>query len=306
MPDALTTITKLINSPPGQLVAGGILAGIVWKFFERVESVLNEDTKLEIARWLRLKSFETGLRTDNSANWPGTFLQIFNRVFGERHLSWKCVWRTTVASVFFGFLGALVVVPFIMGWHGDPSLDVFALYEYGPVVLILALTLSVLPDYLSLFETRLILNIMRGSTSFWWPVLMVLDLLFTIGTAIIWSTTFLAIVLQSIQYLVGEPDPEFTLVRSWQFVRIYLFGREFPFGLMFIPSAIFTSIWLWLYAGSGFLLKFARRFDIGFDWFNRKFDIEKKPLQSIGLVAGALLALVYWAVVIVSRIVGRS
>ena len=40
MPDPLTTITSLINSPPGQLVAGGVLAGIVWKFFERVEAVL--------------------------------------------------------------------------------------------------------------------------------------------------------------------------------------------------------------------------------------------------------------------------
>jgi hypothetical protein len=30
----------------------------------------------------------------------------------------------------------------------------------------------------------------------------------------------------------------------------------------------------------------ARRFDIRFDWFNRHFDIEKKSLQSIGLVAG--------------------
>jgi hypothetical protein len=69
-------------------------------------------------------------------------------------------------------------------------------------------------------------------------------------------------------------------------------------------SAFFTSIWLWLYAGSGFLLKAARKFDIGFDWFNRHFDIEKKPLQSIGLVAGALVAMVYWAAVIVSRVVG--
>lgn len=38
--DTLTTITKVINSPPGQLAAGGVLAGIVWKFFERVEAVL--------------------------------------------------------------------------------------------------------------------------------------------------------------------------------------------------------------------------------------------------------------------------
>jgi len=52
MADALTTITKLINSPPGQLAAGGVLAGIVWKFFERVEAVLTDQTKLEIAVWL--------------------------------------------------------------------------------------------------------------------------------------------------------------------------------------------------------------------------------------------------------------
>ena len=37
--------------------------------------------------------------------------------------------------------------------------------------------------------------------------------------------------------------------------------------------------------------------------FNRKFDHEKKPLSAIGPVAGALVAVVYWMVVIVSRIV---
>jgi len=52
MPDALTTITNLIQSPPGQLAAGGVLAGIVWKFFERVEAVLTDATKFEIAVWL--------------------------------------------------------------------------------------------------------------------------------------------------------------------------------------------------------------------------------------------------------------
>ncbi len=69
---------------------------------------------------------------------------------------------------------------------------------------------------------------------------------------------------------------------------------------IFYP-VFFTSIWLWLYAASGFILKAAHRFDIGFDWFNRTFDIEKKPLQSIGLVAGAIVAVGYWSAVVVSR-----
>jgi hypothetical protein len=90
------------------------------------------------------------------------------------------------------------------------------------------------------------------------------------------------------------------------FIRPHQFFEEVGsgFDFLFFCGAFFTSIWLWLYAGSGFLLKAARRFDIGFEWFNKHFDIEKKPLQSIGLVAGALVAVVYWSAVIVSRVIG--
>jgi hypothetical protein len=70
MPDALTTITNLIQSPPGQLAAGAALAGIVWKFFERVEAVLTDQTKLEIAVWL------VGVKVGQKIEpWPGYFRQ---------------------------------------------------------------------------------------------------------------------------------------------------------------------------------------------------------------------------------------
>src|SRR5580704_12663168 len=76
--DALTSITNLINSPPGQLIAGGVLAGIVWKFFERVEAVLTDSTKFEIAVWL------VGVKIGQKIEpWPATFTQLFGRVFGS-------------------------------------------------------------------------------------------------------------------------------------------------------------------------------------------------------------------------------
>ena len=85
MADTLATITKLIQSPPGQLAAGGVLAGIVWKFFERVEAVLTENTKLEIAIWL------LGVKVGQKVEpWPDTFARVFDRVFRTKHLSWKC------------------------------------------------------------------------------------------------------------------------------------------------------------------------------------------------------------------------
>jgi hypothetical protein len=39
MPD-LPSVTNLINAPLSQLVASAALAGIVWKFFDKVEGVL--------------------------------------------------------------------------------------------------------------------------------------------------------------------------------------------------------------------------------------------------------------------------
>jgi hypothetical protein len=77
MSDTFTTISRLINSPPGQLAAGGVLAGLVWKFFERVEAVLTDQTKLEIAVWL------LGVKVGQKVEpWPDTFSGLFTGYLG--------------------------------------------------------------------------------------------------------------------------------------------------------------------------------------------------------------------------------
>jgi len=156
---------------------------------------------------------------------------------------------------------------------------------------------NVIPDYLSLLETRLVLAWMKRTNSplglIGW---MTLDLVATACTAL-----FATYVLLSFMWVGTDP-------RTWQWsleaVRSdFSDPHSFNSARAFFIPGFFTSIWLWLYAGSGFLLKAARRFDIGFNWFNRKFDIEKKPLQSIGLVAGALVAVAYWTAVMMRRLV---
>lgn len=82
--DFADTVQKFIALPPGQLVAGATLAGIVWKFFERIEGLLTDQTKFESAVWL------VGIKTEKKIKpWPETFAKSFDRVFGERHLSWR-------------------------------------------------------------------------------------------------------------------------------------------------------------------------------------------------------------------------
>jgi hypothetical protein len=160
-----------------------------------------------------------------------------------------------------------------------------------------------LPDYLSLLETWFVLHIMRRSPKNVAIVLLLIgDLIFTAGTAAIWN--FLIFALLSSRPL--DLDVRDLVLASFENVSTFFAALLATKGLRtwLVYPAFFTSIWLWLYGGSGFLLKAARRFDIGFDWFNRKFDIEKKPLQSIGLVSGVVVAVVYWTAVIVGRLVG--
>src|SRR5579863_10022948 len=103
MADTIDIITKLIQSPPGQLAAGGVLAGIVWKFFDRVEAVLTDNTKLEIAVWL------LGVKVGQKVEpWPSTFAKVFDRVFGTKYLSWRCFGRSCVVTLGNLVLGSLL------------------------------------------------------------------------------------------------------------------------------------------------------------------------------------------------------
>src|SRR5215475_2430049 len=71
----------------------GLLYAIV-KFFKFVEELLADDTKLGIA----VELLDRRKRIPTFQNWPDTFAKVFDSVFGEKHLSWKCFWRSAVAS----------------------------------------------------------------------------------------------------------------------------------------------------------------------------------------------------------------
>jgi hypothetical protein len=286
MPDRLTiisiitTVTTLITSPPGQVLAGGVLGGIVWKFFERLETLLAEQTKFEVAVWL------VGLNASAKVPWPDTFTKVINRLFGDRHLTFRCFVASLAFSLAFGLVAFTATS--VADTSFNPIVSVRMLGFYGRAVLVS----NCLPDYLSLLKTRLTLRVMsRGKMV---GFFLIADLLLSAAIGLMSASLFgvLGIWFTTSHFSFEQG------FRSW----IYLLSR--PDGLSFsavIVPVFSTSIWLWLYAGSGFLLKASRRFDLGFQWFNRKFDIEKNPLQCIGLVAGALVACLYWTFAIVSR-----
>jgi hypothetical protein len=263
-------------------IGGGLFYGVL-KFFEAIENRLSVDTKLEIAVWLLdLQPAEALER------WPSTFLKLFNVVFGERHISWKCFWRSWLASV-------ITTAAVLVSGAAIKGLEVQS--YYGPVpyqtVIIIGILCSTignfLPDYLSLWKTRYLLNQSLKQTSILEQIIsLIADFFLSIplavcGFIIDFIVAYMVIGTVNAKLVFGAEEDD------------AIIGPLALFGLVasFIP-AFLGRIWLLLYVGSGVLLKGARGLAGGLTIFNRCFDIENHPLTSIGLIAGTVSAVGYW------------
>jgi len=78
-----------------QLVSVGTYLAVcafIYKLFEKGDDLINDDAKRQLEGWiLNLKA------PGKMQNWPTLFAHWFDRVFGEKHLSWKCFFRSCLA-----------------------------------------------------------------------------------------------------------------------------------------------------------------------------------------------------------------
>jgi hypothetical protein len=280
--EAASAIQKFITSPPGQLTAGALLAGLVWQTSERVEGKLKDNTKFELAVWL------VGVNTSHRvAGWSDTCTKIFDQVFGVKYLSWKCF-----------IMSALVALANVAVWA--LLCETLQLLPFGLVRLsvgrwlatLAAALLVIFVNFLLLIKTRFLFRSLRGRGFIEASWVIVGDALITLWIGMIESFLLISCTL-------AVENAESGLIFS-------VFGVALPVGLAVsvgVLPLIFTSAWLWLYVAASFLISASRRFDKSFAWFNSKFDIEKNPLSAIGLVAGAMLAVAYWGLAIALRFI---
>jgi hypothetical protein len=279
---------------PGTHIGFGVgLFYAVKKLFEEVEKSLNYPTKLEIAIWLLDLS-----PTKTIERWQSTFLTMFNKVFGEKHWSWKCFWRSclfTTATILIVMLGREFIQP--------PK---NAIFEAIPFLLVSgsAISASALPDYFSLWKTRYLMALSRATQNISSHLLLLgLDIILTslLAAFSVFVGTTLLLVISALRrgdvhyarYVISHTWTAFMPPNQVPFTIFIGFGT-----VWFIP-AFFGRLWLLAYVACGLLLKFAPNLQIFLKTINRRFDIENHPLQSIGVVAGTLVALGYWLLAII-------
>ena len=266
------------------------IAGSIYLALSKAEKAARPEALAEISVVLKDPSWSRLVR-------PGLIVErLFVWTFGERHFSAKCISRSAISTV----LVVTSLIIFHIVHTGDSGFIANYRSQLGVFAGLTVLN-SFVPDYVALLKTRAFLRINHRLSTL---LILCLDLVSSIAISgifiLLFFTPFILFqfglfhlsFLPSIFLGVSNPASEFRTLTTPGPPGIY------PNALYsaFYFSTLFTSVWLALIVLSTTLLKFLaplQRFTI---WF---FDVQKHPLEAVGIVTGALVMLgaAIWAVV---------
>lgn len=302
-------LDELLTRPIGAIsVALGIWATIL-AFFRKVEELSPREKREDIAVWLLCVDIPRSVD-----DWPKQVASQIDRVFGTNQFSLKFILRSCFASL-------ITVTVFTLIWlvaRSDEYRVVLNHFRGSELlstmdIITTALIMNFFPDYFSLLVTRRILRsveIVQGKFK-----RLLLILLDAIASVVVLLTAWivykllsgillLALMLSSGQittdifnnivdgtvYQITESIKTILILGPQLTIRITESNVFYPMGVLFY-STFFTSIWLWLYFLSGIVVRVLSRsrkiIRVLQDWL----DIENHPLQTMGVVAGGLVAL---------------
>ena len=258
----------------------GIVTG-VWTLFDQASKVLKPEAIERVSQWLR-----SGVSEVENSDWPTIFGEIFDAVFGERHLTFSCFWRSSIASAF-----AVTVMAFLVtAVTPDLWWRHWEIHHWGGIILLLAMgfiPINLVADYVSLVETRWIIRQMQSGGVFRWTLLLALDFLltllifvFVLGCMLAWldnDDLWGELVIASIYALDSFgfiDDPHLNHDGFISFLSIFLY------------STLFTSIWVWAFYLAGLAIR-------TLEWVARPLDLESKPLHSIAYVLIGLVTTLF-------------
>ena len=240
-----------------------------------------------------LKSRVSGVLSDSSPSscadsWNTTFPEVFDSVFGVKPLSLQFFFRSCSAS----YLAASVLTAI---WFVTRTEIVLSMRPSDLVALAILLTFfaafNLIPDWLSLLETRVIIRWMANAKS----SVAVIGLLIADVVA-----TGIIIALFLLVPTIGKQHPiDGGMTRFWLDIVTFGGGLE-PYKMWSIHfyTTFLTSLWLWLYAIATILIRVLRRFEKSSNWLHFRFlKIDEEPLRVIGSAVNVLVTILWLAVV---------
>jgi hypothetical protein len=220
---------------------------------------------------------------------------MFDRLFGERHLSVRCFRRSfLVTFIVIGVLFALWAIA-----RPDRAVRYAAfinqdLLDRLTFFLFFNLIWNMMFDYTSLLVCRYILGIMESRavtllTSLGYAVLATL----ASAATYLFVTVYIGIIAVVITW---DHTTDFTIADVNAIFVLFLqdlwtdgLALRSPMGVFFF-SALFVSAWAWLYVGATACVRLFSRLNAVLRFIREYMNIDEKPLSCIGVVGGAFVA----------------
>jgi hypothetical protein len=262
------------------VVAWFATIGGIWALFDRAETVVHPKIRGRLSDWLTAK---TPIQIED---WPGMFASVFDRVFGKKHISWRCFRRSAIVSVI--SVGIMSLVVTAVHGAGQGVWDILSDAPLANAILFAAyvVLLNLLPDYVSLLETRLLIRFMSAARILIHPLFLILDAAFTtliFGIAV-WLTAWMLSSLTS-----GEPLELSELPSLIAGAATFWNDDAYAVSGIFLYSTFVTSAWIWLFVVSGLVVRSLSAIGLAIRKLGKIFDVEEKPLRSIGFVSMVLV-----------------
>ena len=257
----------------------GTVFGFIFLGSRQLDAFFPAHTKAELAGWIKRQHVDS---------WVELIIRIHDRLLvgptGSASKRPK-LWRSAILSLSVVILLNIVLslaIPsyWVDGWTKDFGQD-----PLGSALALITLFVicNLFVDYVSLIETRFVLGLMVGKNLTMISALALMDILLTCTIVLIpWAV---------LSDIVGLP----LFAALWSALSFYtsdLFGNWGVFGV-FIYTTFATTVWAWLSVA-------ARTAFVVCPPVQRWFPIDDRPFQSLGFVAGLLIATVYFGIALLA------
>jgi hypothetical protein len=279
----------------------GIISGI-WLLFSKAEETLKPEVRTAISNWL--SNLNPG---GKSTNWPTTFAAVFDNVFSKKLSSFRCILISYIVSII-----AVIILTII--WLAINPEGFYFVFKADVKTKILQCLLFLCmfnfsADFFSLLVTRYIISKMSKTSSTTKTIgYLAIDFSVTIIVFVVVAEAFLFFVAMLHSYFPKWYTSRGHEVFEYKQMIAYLI-ELFQYGIFFkssddsVPtlgvyfySTFFTSIWVWVYVMSGLAVKVGVMSSELLISTRRIFDIEKKPLRSMGYVCMVIVSIIFLVV----------
>ena len=197
-----------------------------------------------------------------SRDYTPIFARLFDATFGPNPWSTTFLYRSVRISIV-----AFAIMLAVYFTKNDVSFDYIRTHAYN--ILLLGLLVNLIPDYISLVESRFIFRCMRDKTRMGVVLLLLLDF---VATSVIISLSFLVL----IGYYRGD---YFSAIGAMPNVLWKGVTLTKPEGVAIYTTYI-SSVWVWLYLISVLLVRTR-----GVRWLlHNVLNAESYPFRSLGVV----------------------